>query len=877
MNKKICLLGLLFFMVTSPVQEAVATSVNVVVNQQKVKALEINIKVDGDNVIFDTSPIMVKGKSLVAAREICDVLNIKLEWLPATKTLKMSNAQKKVEVVLGKNTYKVNGNTVNMPAGTTAQNISINNKSVTFVPLRLMVDAFDYRMDWDSNTNTANIKQKQPINKGDSLLVEVDTNLMMRKQPSKTGEIVKRLPDGTSIKAVSAIVEKEGITWVKVQDSSGTVGYVATDWVTVDKKADYGIDQYAVVQVDTSLNVRKESKVGAEVLGKLTNGTKVKIISSVVSSGSYDWVKIQTMDGKIKGWVAMDWLVKQDDYKPTQKPTPEESLKLQEVSIDRDSYFMPIINIIGNKKYKATTTFLDKNGNYPDRIVIDVPQMDMGVYKSKLNAEGLMVLDYKMYPIKAIKLSNAGENSRIIIELEKKIGYKIIEAEGKNGLSIVFDKDDYYIGGSENVHEEKKPDQVQSNNDFLGAKMVTYKGENALEISADKINQYNITKLEKPDRMVIDFEDMKVAPKFERINLSSDFVTQIRTSQFQSDEIVANKKAIVRVVVDLKQKAIVKTEIVGNKMYMIFKKENTTYNGMSYFKGDGYSKISFNDITKYANQVMTGLEPSTLMVKLDANYPTTSQLVSFDDGYLIDMNYQEKDGNKYAVLKLYGDVKYEANYQGKNLVMTFYREKPALRKVTVVVDAGHGGLSNQRYNGHSGDSGAISPHTGLKEKDVNLAAALKLQQELEARGYNVIMTRSTDVYITLMERANIANQANADVFISLHHNSIANPNVRGIMTLYCPTFESEIKSVDQYPLAKAIQDQLAAQLGAQDRGVIKRPELVVIRETKMPAVLVELGFLTNAREAQVVATDEYQRNAAKAIADGMEAYLNTLK
>lgn len=877
MNKKICLLGLLFFMATSPVQEAMATSVNVVVNQQKVKALEINIKVDGDNVIFDTSPIMVKGKSLVAAREICDALNIKLEWLPATKTLKMSNAQKKVEVVLGKNTYKVNGNTVNMPAGTTAQNISINNKSVTFVPLRLMVDAFDYRMDWDSNTNTANIKQKQPINKGDSLLVEVDTNLMMRKQPSKTGEIVKRLPDGTSIKAVSAVIEKEGITWVKVQDGSGAVGYVATDWVTVDKKADYGVDQYAIVQVDTSLNVRKESKVGAEVVGKLANGTKVKIISAVVSSGSYDWVKIQTMDGKIKGWVAMDWLVKQGDYKPTQKPTPEESLKLQEVSIDRDSYFMPIINIIGNKKYKATTTFLDKNGNYPDRIVIDVPKMDMSVYKSKLNAEGLMVLDYKMYPIKAIKLSNAGENSRIIIELEKKIGYKIIEAEGKNGLSIVFDKDDYYIGGSENVHEEKKPDQVQSNNDFLGAKMVTYKGEKALEISADKIDKYNITKLEKPDRMVIDFEDMKVASEFERINLSSDFVTQIRTSQFQSDEIVANKKAMVRVVVDLKQKAIVKTETVGNKMYIIFKKENTTYNGMSYFKGDGYSKISFNDITKYANQVMTGLEPSTLMVKLDANYPTTSQLVSFDDGYLIDMNYEEKDGNKYAVLKLYGDVKYEANYQGKNLVMTFYREKPALRKVTVVIDAGHGGLSNQRYNGHSGDSGAVSPHTGLKEKDVNLAAALKLQQELEARGYNVIMTRSTDVYITLMERANIANQANADVFISLHHNSIANPNVRGIMTLYCPTFESEIKSVDQYPLAKAIQDQLVAQLGVQDRGVIKRPELVVIRETKMPAVLVELGFLTNAREAQVVATDEYQRNAAKAIADGMEAYLNTLK
>ena len=94
---------------------------------------------------------------------------------------------------------------------------------------------------------------------------------------------------------------------------------------------------------------------------------------------------------------------------------------------------------------------------------------------------------------------------------------------------------------------------------------------------------------------------------------------------------------------------------------------------------------------------------------------------------------------------------------------------------TIVIDPGHGGKA----------PGAISPN-GIKEKDVNLALALKTQALLESLGYDVIMTRTNDIDIDLNERANIANRNNADIFVSIHHNSTTNPDINGLEILYCP-------------------------------------------------------------------------------------------
>ncbi len=145
----------------------------------------------------------------------------------------------------------------------------------------------------------------------------------------------------------------------------------------------------------------------------------------------------------------------------------------------------------------------------------------------------------------------------------------------------------------------------------------------------------------------------------------------------------------------------------------------------------------------------------------------------------------------------------------------------------VVIDAGHGGM----------DPGAV--YEGRQEKDDVLRLALAVGDILENSGVDVIYTRTTDVYDTPYQKAVKGNNANADIFLSLHRNATASPrNATGIMTL--------VYSDTGVPaeLARNINANLAA-LGFRDLGVFERPNLVVLRRTNMPAVLVEAGFIDN--------------------------------
>lgn len=143
----------------------------------------------------------------------------------------------------------------------------------------------------------------------------------------------------------------------------------------------------------------------------------------------------------------------------------------------------------------------------------------------------------------------------------------------------------------------------------------------------------------------------------------------------------------------------------------------------------------------------------------------------------------------------------------------------------VVIDAGHGGA----------DFGAT--YNGRKEKDDNLDLALAVGNILSQRGIDVIYTRTTDVYQTPFEKAAIANESDADFFISFHRNSSPESNqYEGIETLVYD------KSGQKLDMAENINGALG-ELGFREIGVKARPGLVVLRRTKMPAVLIETGFL----------------------------------
>lgn len=152
---------------------------------------------------------------------------------------------------------------------------------------------------------------------------------------------------------------------------------------------------------------------------------------------------------------------------------------------------------------------------------------------------------------------------------------------------------------------------------------------------------------------------------------------------------------------------------------------------------------------------------------------------------------------------------------------------------TIVIDAGHGGS----------DPGAV--YNGRREKDDNLRLALAVGKILENNGLNVVYTRTTDVYNTPYEKAQIANRSGADYFVSFHRNSSQVPGAySGVETLVYD--DSGIKA----QLARRVNEELE-KAGFRNLGVSVRPNLVVLNSTDMPSILIEAGFINSAKDNQI--------------------------
>lgn len=169
---------------------------------------------------------------------------------------------------------------------------------------------------------------------------------------------------------------------------------------------------------------------------------------------------------------------------------------------------------------------------------------------------------------------------------------------------------------------------------------------------------------------------------------------------------------------------------------------------------------------------------------------------------------------------------------------------------TVVIDAGHGGH----------DRGGIRTNY-VTEKTVALDVALRLRNELRRAGFHVVMTRTNDVFVPLSVRCAIANAQRRAIFVSIHFNSAANRDARGVETYYYGSAGR---------LAASIHHRLTRKLGAPDRQIRSR-RYFVLRNTRVPAVLVECGFLTNRYDASLALKSRYRARLAQEIADGIIA------
>ena len=208
----------------------------------------------------------------------------------------------------------------------------------------------------------------------------------------------------------------------------------------------------------------------------------------------------------------------------------------------------------------------------------------------------------------------------------------------------------------------------------------------------------------------------------------------------------------------------------------------------------------------------------------------------------------EKDG-KYNVIQLYVSPLNKASRS-----ISAYNNNVRKGQYVVYLDPGHGGSD-------PGSSG-----NGIVEKDLNLKLALGVRDRLQNLGVKVIMSRDTDKFVALQDISGGANAANPDVFVSIHQNSFTTAAPYGIETYYNKEMDKAV--------ANSLQNNLIKNTNAYNRGV-KFGDLHVVRETYMPASLVECGFLSNPDEANLLKSESYQNKIMDAIANGTYEYLKT--
>lgn len=301
-------------------------------------------------------------------------------------------------------------------------------------------------------------------------------------------------------------------------------------------------------------------------------------------------------------------------------------------------------------------------------------------------------------------------------------------------------------------------------------------------------------------------------------------------------------------------------------------------------------------ITKITNTVLDGNDIVEIFTK-SGEYPEISFLSSPDrlvadfvnhelsipDGatnkpgnYVANVRWANHPG-KYA--RIVVDLTEKPSYlierdDGKFRIVLYSEEnkpKPDVNKSKlVVIDPGHGGS----------DPGAIGykdDNIDLMEKDANLDIALKVYNMLLSEGVNVVITRKTDVFVGLTERAEMANDLGASLFVSVHNNSFTNPDVSGSMVFFCDS-EEEIEKYgfSGKELARIIQNELS-KLQTKDRSIADGSRYVVLYKTSMPAVIVEGAFLSNEGDRELLKTDSFRTEMAKAITKGILNALDKLK
>ncbi|WZL74062.1 N-acetylmuramoyl-L-alanine amidase family protein [Clostridiaceae bacterium 35-E11] len=499
-------------------------------------------------------------------------------------------------------------------------------------------------------------------------------------------------------------------------------------------------------------------------------------------------------------------------------------------------------------KVAATPLYLQGSkygGN--DRLVLDIPNtvLDMDDAGFKEN-DGLMKKDIKKDGILAIRASlfepEPKNITRVVVDLETPKGYNINYSQ--NEIQVEF------LNSVKNIALEKK-----NNADVV-------------VIHAEEPPVYKTMDL--GDRFVVDVLNANLKFDQSQISVSRNGVSRIRVGEFTPDMNYNKNDKIVRVVLDLEagqhyENMFIDSE--GNDILIYM--NNKPLKGLDYHKETfttSVLKLSLEDEVKHYIDYDKSSRKLTVEVPKDAMDLSKSSL-KISDNMVASIKIEDEDDKYYEItLNLLEGVDYVVETEDEKsdeVIIRFENKKISgspYRGKLVVIDAGHGGK----------DPGAHSVSKTLQEKKLALDTAQRLKKLLEEAGFKTVMTRTDDRYIGLYDRADIANRLNADAFVSIHYNWHPDKAVTGVQVLY----NGDDPLRDNKTFARIAQEEMTKELNAVDKGIIHRPNLVVIRETNMPAILAEMAFISNATEEVKVSMESYRQKCAQALYNGITRYFD---
>ncbi|KAB3530025.1 N-acetylmuramoyl-L-alanine amidase family protein [Alkaliphilus serpentinus] len=489
----------------------------------------------------------------------------------------------------------------------------------------------------------------------------------------------------------------------------------------------------------------------------------------------------------------------------------------------------------------------------PTRLVLDLENTTLQLDDpTQLLDNSTMKLPINKAGIKEARVSQFSKEpliTRVVIEMENNLQH-----------SITFDEEtnEMVIGFTNYVHNVKA--QM-----FNTKEIVIIEGNN--------VSNYNVIELDNPKRLVVDVLDAYLDSPDSKytVNVDGKVVKKLRVSQFQPDHHYKAEDKIVRTVIDIQDNQSYDgyfIEVKGNQLWVHI--EGKPYEAMAYIEtGWTSSQLIFKGTTVTRYQVNRGVNSNILEVVVPKeNLPLEFTSVEINDHMVDNISVEEADDENYNItIELKENVVFEVveGMNAKDLILEL-KNTNKYRELLIVIDPGHGGK----------DGGATSPNLKIKEKDLVLDVSKRLNELLLEAGFRTYMTRTDDTFVELKDRPGVANQLGADLFVSVHANATGKSSINGIENYYYPSEKNPEDNRDNKTLATIFQNTMTTILGANSRRLEGVEAFVVTRETKMPAVLTEMGFLTNPEEEAKLATDAYRQKVAEALFTSIVKYYDEI-